>query len=257
MNEYLESFIAGLIQGITELLPVSSSGHLLLFSNLTGNELKIAEIAVIHIGTLISIMIAFYKDILKCFNLKIAIKVLISAIPAGIIGLVIEELLNINTNIPILIVLSLIVWGIILIVIDKKTATMKFRTTELKDVSLKQAIIIGLGQVLALIPGTSRSGVTTIFGIISGLDPKLALSYSFLTGIPLLAASGFYGTYKMVTSDTGTSNTTIIFIATATALITGIFAAFILKQYINKKIFTICGWYRIAIGIILALVLIF
>jgi undecaprenyl-diphosphatase len=179
--------------------------------------------------------------------------------------------LEFNLSSPYLIIFSLIFWGIGLILADKygrskklmkdrpqtltednnKSQSAKFEPNSkqsLKNINLKQAIIIGLGQCLALIPGTSRSGVTTIFGIISGLTPQNALRYSFLTGIPLIGASGSYAVLKLFTSSTLETPLPNMALATLVSFGVGLTAAYILKKFINKNILSICGIYRIILG---------
>lgn len=253
ISQTLQAIIAGIFQGITELLPVSSSGHLLLLDYIFQGNLQILEIAVLHLGTLASIFIVFRKDLKLYFNKDFLIKVLISSLPAGLLGFLLEEVFEINLTSPYIIIFTLIFWGILLIVADQKSTQSNKKTAnspnKLQNLSFKQAAIIGIGQCLALIPGTSRSGVTTLAGIFAGLKAENALRYSFLTGIPLISMSGFYALLKMLTSQDISASVTTITLGTFISFIVGLLAAYVLKKFINKNILTACGIYRILLGL--------
>ncbi len=252
LSETLQLIIAGIFQGITELLPVSSSGHLLLLNNIFGGDTAILDIAILHIGTLGSILFVFRDDLELYFDWNFLIKIMISAIPAGIAGFIMEEILRVNLASPALIIFTLIFWGIILIITDRFASRQTYnKDTKLTDISLKQALFIGLGQCLALIPGTSRSGITTMSGIAAGLSPANALRYSFLVGIPLITASGGFAVLKLISKGQMTTSSINLLTGTIVSFIIGLAAAYILKKYINRNILTICGIYRIVIGLIL------
>jgi undecaprenyl-diphosphatase len=261
MNSFnmFNSIIAGILQGATELLPVSSSGHLLILSKLTDSNLEILSVAILHLGTLASILIVFRKELKLYLDQNFLFKIFLSSIPAGILGFLIEEVLNLNFNNSNIIVFTLIFWGILLIVADRisdrrihNAKSSKESSTQtlhkLKTITFKQAIFIGLGQCLALIPGTSRSGVTTIAGIFSGLSADTALKYSFLSGIPLISLSGVYALVKLIFTDQLPTSPTSIGIGTLVSFGVGLLAAFVLTKYINRNILTICGIYRILIA---------
>lgn len=256
ISEIIQAIISGVVQGATELLPVSSSGHLLLLSQITGRSLEISEIAILHLGTLASIIIVM-KDKLKEFlNTKMIVNILISILPAGITGIILEEILNIKIGSPSIIVFSLIFWGIIMILADQLSRNKVFETKSLKDITRLQSAAVGAGQCLALIPGTSRSGITTITGIIAGISPETSLHFSFLSGIPLIAASGLYGSLKLFSGSVNTSiGITEIILATTISFVVGVIAAQIFKHFIKKRILTICGIYRIVIGLLIIIFL--
>ncbi|MDD3661524.1 MAG: undecaprenyl-diphosphate phosphatase [Candidatus Dojkabacteria bacterium] len=251
VSEILQSVLAGIIQGITELLPVSSSGHLLLLSETISIDLSLTGIAILHLGTLIAILIVFRESLVNYFRLDTAFKIGLSIVPAGLIGLLFEETIERSLGTPVIITFSLFVWGIVLILVDRLGKSRTSTTETVSTISIKQALSVGFAQVLALIPGTSRSGITTAAGIVSGLSPQAALSFSFLSGIPLLAGTGLYSVYEEVKNpsiDVGQ-----LIIATAVAAVTGIVAAYIFKKFIGKGILTASGIYRIVISIVLVI----
>lgn len=248
--EIIQAVISGIVQGTTELLPVSSSGHLLLLSQLTEQSLELPEIAILHLGTLASIVIAMKDKLREILNTKMLINILISIVPAGITGIIIEEILNIKIGSPSIIVFSLIFWGIVLIFVDQFSRNKDFKTQKLKDITPLQSAAVGIGQCLALIPGTSRSGITTITGIIAGISPETSLHFSFLSGIPLITASGLYGSIKFLSRNEPSSmGIGALILATLISFVVGVFAAQIFKRFIKRRILTMCGIYRIILGI--------
>jgi undecaprenyl-diphosphatase len=242
----IQSITAGAIQGITELLPVSSSGHLILFSKISNMNLEISEIAVLHLGTVAAILISYWKKIIKNLNIKTLANIVISIIPAGIVGFFLEDWIDENLSRPWIISLSLIFWGVILIVLDQT----KQNKTEISKIKPTQALTIGIGQILAFIPGTSRSGVTTVFGILAGIGKETAIDYSFIMGAPLIAVSGLY---SMILSSGESVQSANIVIATVTSFVTGIASIFLLRKFASKNILTYCGMYRILLGAVILL----
>ncbi|MEA3357235.1 MAG: undecaprenyl-diphosphate phosphatase [Patescibacteria group bacterium] len=253
ISETLYTLIIGAVQGATELLPISSSGHLILISEITSHEIGLIEIAFLHIGTLAALVVVSRNKIREILNRNALINILLSIIPAGLIGFWLKDIIEQELTHPLIIILSLVGWGIVMIIVDARALKKTFRTKTLSGVSRRQALTIGLGQALALIPGTSRSGITTITGIAVGLDPATALSFSFLSGIPLIASSGLYSLIKINLSQNSSINmsTANIILATIISFGVGIAAAWILKRFIKKRILTLCGIYRIILGILL------
>ncbi len=253
----IDAVLSGIIQGATELLPVSSTGHLLLFSAVTGTTLALSDIAVLHLGTLGSILVAMREKLKILLIPQFWVAIAVAAVPAGIIGFLFEDCIDANLGSPGTIAFSLAFWGAGMIGIDRWSKDRSFKTDSLSKITLYQAAFVGLAQMLALIPGTSRSGITTMAGILSGMSPSTALAFSFISGIPLLAGSGLYGATKTFsdTSITG-ERIALIIVATIVAAIVGIGAAYILKSRIQKGILTICGIYRILLSIALVLTIV-
>jgi undecaprenyl-diphosphatase len=252
-TDMLLSVLAGIIQGVTELLPVSSSGHLLLFSELTSIELTLMSVAVLHLGTLGALLIVMKDSLPLYFKKDTLFKVLISILPSGIIGFLFDDIIESMPGFPVVIVASLVIWGIGLILADRYAKTAK--ATGLESISTQQALLVGLFQPLAFIPGTSRSGITTIAGILGGLDGDTALRFAFLSGMPLLGASGGLALISLITDGTTSAEMSLIGIATAAAFFTGLGAGYILTKYIQRNILTVCGIYRIVLGVVLIAIL--
>ncbi len=247
----IQSIISGAVQGITELLPVSSTGHLILLDQLFGKNLQLTEIAALHLGTLAAIALVMRDKLKYYFNWKFLLILIPSFVPAGLIGFALQDFIDSKIQTVPVVIAALIIWGIILIAVDIYAKKQKPKTTSLDQVTFKQAIFVGIGQLLALIPGTSRSGATTVLGIASGMSPDTALFFSFLSGMPIIFASGTYGLLKAGIHSNGFS---LLLLGIGVSFVTGLIAAILLRKYINRRILTICGTYRIILGIVLSLI---
>ena len=192
--DLLEAFILGLVQGVTEFIPVSSSGHLELTQQLLGGRSNDFHLflELINIGTLFALLIFFRKriwkilvDIFKNKNWQLARNILITSVPAGILGLAFSKFIAsagfFSSLITIAVAMATV--GILMIFVEKLPSMKKLKNEE--ELSAGRAFLIGLAQTLALIPGTSRSGTTIIAGRLTGLDARAAAEYSFLASIPI------------------------------------------------------------------------
>jgi len=251
----LKVSILSIIQGITEILPISSSAHLLLTSQLLNVEMDTYLLSVLHLGTTIALCIYFstllFKDIFKKEKLSLYGKILISTIPAGILGLLFESLIEEKLRGNIIIATSLIIWGIIMIIIEKRKEPKEIN---FKDISWKQSVTMGVSQTIAFIPGGSRSGISTITGMLMGLNKYTSIQYSFLLGLPLLLAAPLYemlkGYPERVPSLYEITGIVIAGIISYIGLI-------LLKKLSKKNWLTFFGIYRIILGIIIIFLQVF
>ena len=195
--ELLKVVLLGLQQGITELLPISSSAHLILTARILGYEMDTYLLSVLHLGTTIALILHFweilFKDIFKKESINFYIKILISTIPAGLIGFFFESTIEQYLRSNLVISISLIFWGILMILVERIS---KKKEINLKDVTLKQSLTMGIAQIFALIPGGSRSGISTVAGILTGLNKYTAIQYFFVLGLPLLLLVPIYEIFK-------------------------------------------------------------
>jgi len=269
---FLEALFLGIIQGLTEFLPISSTGHLTIAGKLMGlisnenPEHWTSFIAVIQLGTLLAIIIYFWKDLWGIFidflkdnivkrnkfseqssNSKMGWLIILGSIPVAIIGLGFKDVIEgaFTKNLYV-IASSLIVLGIILALAEK---VGKFKR-DLKDITWKDTLIIGFAQSLALIPGSSRSGTTITAGIFLGLKRETAARFSFLLSVPAILGSGlleFYGSLEYIQFD-GLVNLAIATIASA---ISGYVTIAFLLSFLKKNSTVVFVYYRIAIGLII------
>lgn len=272
-----EAFILGIIQGFSEFLPISSSAHLTLAGKLMNvisddhPELWTAFVAVIQLGTLISILIYFRKDIIHITtdffkdNFKLKLKyseqtlnsrlgwmIAIGTIPIVFVGLVMKELIegSLTKNLY-LISISLIVFAIILAVAEKVAEHKR----DMKNIRVVDSLLIGIAQAFALIPGASRSGTTITGGLFMGLKRSDAARFSFLLSIPAVFASGLFELYSAF-EYLNTSVVTNLIIATLASAISGYIAIDFLLKFLKRHSTYVFVFYRIAIGVFILILLI-
>ncbi len=245
----LKIALLGFLQGFTELLPISSSAHLILSSKLLDIEMDTYLLSVLHLGTTVALIIYFYhflfKDIFTKKKISIYLKILISTIPAGLVGLLFESIIEQKLRGNILIAVSLILWGIVMVLIERRKEPSEI---EFEEISWKQSLVMGVSQIFALIPGGSRSGISTIFGMFTGLNKYTAIQYSFLLGLPLLLAAPVYQILKEYPQRV--LNIKDVFGILIAGVITYL-GLIILKKYSKKNWLTLFGIYRIILGILL------
>jgi undecaprenyl-diphosphatase len=246
----LNSIVAGTIQGVSELFPVSSSGHLLIFSQLTNLNLEITEIGILHLGSFVAIIIGMWDKIKVFRKGKTLFNVVVATIPAAVVGYIMKDWVAENLGESWIIAMSLIFWGGILILIDQMSRNRKFETKKIHDITPLQAIIVGIGQTIAFIPGTSRSGIAMVSGIVSGIEPKTAIEFSFLSGLLLIPGIGIFSLVNGINTQVSPF---CIAIATIVAATIGLVVIKFFRLFINKRLLTICGFYRIILGILVLL----
>lgn len=259
--------IIGIVQGITELLPISSTGHILMLGKvLNMGTISSSLLVLFHLGTTVAILLFYGKKLFKNFLKKekwtFYLKVFVATIPAALAGLLLDDFISEKLRSTWIIALSLIVWGIVMIILEKRKKGEKSERQEVSDIekiTWKQAILIGCSQVIALIPGTSRSGITTIAGILSGLEKYVALEFSFILSIPVLLGAFLLllreHPIKETILATGISSPLlgfgIIFLST---LIVGLLTLLLLKKVKKRNWLTVFGIYRIILGILLLII---
>jgi len=261
--ETIKIGILAIVQGITELLPISSSGHLILLGEYFDIPITTLILSIFHLGTTFAIILFFRKELFKNLFTKEKLlfysKILVASIPTGIVGFLFEKLISKRLRATWIIAVSLIVWGIVMILMEQKKKYIN--KEKIENVSWKQAISIGLSQTLALIPGTSRSGITTITGMLVGLDKYTALKYSFILGIPVLLGSSIYGIFKefggmkSLTMTTLSVSTIKMIVVAILPFIVGYISLILLKKFQKKNWLTYFGIYRILLGILTLILL--
>lgn len=256
--DIFQAILLGIVQGLTEFIPVSSSGHLEIVQHIFGfsGENFHLFLEFINLGTLLALLIYFHKRIWKIIknvfrerNYKLAINIVITSIPAGLAGLLLASWIEDNDFFSSLFTVSIAMGlvGLVMIFIDRIP-----HMSDLKDenqLTPKRALIIGLSQVLALIPGTSRSGTTIVTGRIVGLNSESAAEYSFLASIPIMCGVCL----KMFLSEKGriyfAENIDILFFSNLVAFIVGMFALhYVLKYLKQPKSLQSFGRYRMVVA---------
>lgn len=261
MLEIFKAIILGIVQGITEWLPVSSTGHLILveqFVKLNLSQIFVSTfMVVIQLGSILAVLTLYFKKLNpfdssksnkeKMDTINLWIKVIIAVIPSCILGLLYDDLIDSLFFNPITVSITLVLYGVIMILIENRNK--KPKVNDFSQLTYKLALGIGLFQCLALIPGTSRSGSTIIGAVLLGASRYIAAEFSFFLAIPtMIGASGL----KLLKAGAAFSGIEWIVLAVGfiTAFIVSVFAIKFLMDYIKKHDFKAFGWYRIVLGII-------
>jgi undecaprenyl-diphosphatase len=252
--EFLEVLILGLIEGATEFVPVSSTGHMILASYLMKLEntdfLKTFEV-VIQLGAILAIVGLYKERFLNSFT--IYLKLLVAFIPTGIIGLLAYSTIKYYLFSPLVVAVSLIAGGVVLILLDKKVEGRESAWVDLEKISYKNAFYIGLIQCFSMIPGVSRAAATIIGGAFNGFNKKQAAEFSFLLAVPtMFAASG----YDLLKTNMAFSQENILMLLAGmvVAFIAAWIAVKIFLKLLQQFGFKQFGYYRIAIGLVFLLV---
>lgn len=268
--EILKVLLLGVVEGITEWLPISSTGHMILVNeliklNVTEEFFSMFEV-VIQLGAILAVVVLYFKKLCpfgfnktreeKKSTWDLWFKVIVSCLPAAVIGLVADDWLDAHLYNAIVVSLMLIIYGILFIVVENFNKKRKTSVKDLAKITYKHALIIGFFQVLALIPGTSRSGATILGGLLIGLDRAVAAEFTFFLAIPVMFGASLLKLLKFGLAFTGTE---ILFLAIGmvSAFIVSIIAIKFLMKYIKKNDFKPFGYYRIVLGIIVLLFFLF
>ncbi len=267
--EILKAIIIGVIQGITEWLPVSSTGHMIIANeflklDISDGAWELFEV-VTQLGSILAVIILFFGKlnpfkkmgkaiIAKKQTMSLWLRVIIGVLPAAVIGLLLDDFLDKYFYNFITVAIALIVYGILFIVIESINQKRQFRCTDIDTLDKKTAFKIGCFQVLSLIPGTSRSGSTILGASILGVSRTPAAEFSFFMAIPvMLGATLLKGTKALLIDGLriSLSEALIILIGTLTAFIVSLAVIKLLMSFVKKHTFKVFGWYRIIFGIIL------
>lgn len=263
LTEWLKVLLLGIIEGVTEFLPVSSTGHLLIASELLNfaPHLRFTFEIFIQLGAIVAVVIFYFQDIFRQVRTVRSDRnvqhfwlcIIIAFIPAGVIGLLIHPYRE-AISAPPVITAALIVGGIILILIERLNIADRITSETLESITHRQALLIGIAQVVALIPGTSRSAASIIGGLLVGLDRKTATAFSFYLAIPTLGGATIF---QLITSLDEISANDLAFLLVG-AVISGLIAWLSIRwllRYISRNNFVIFGYYRIAVGVVLLILM--
>ncbi len=256
MHDLITTFTLGLVEGITEFLPVSSTGHLIIFNQWFSFSPEFSKVFDIFIqsGAIFAVVVFYFKEI---FDIAIWKKLLVAFVPAAVIGFLIGNAIEEKLFNSFVVAVALIIGGIILILVekyfDKNNDSLNFNSVEgdghiCEKIFYWQALVIGCFQCLAFIPGTSRAAATIIGGIASGLSRKTAAKFSFLLAIPTLVAASGYSLLKHIDS-VDMNGTIYLFIGFAISFVTAYLVVKWFMNYLSKHKLNLFGWYRIALGI--------
>lgn len=263
--EVLKVILLGIIEGITEWLPISSTGHMLLVDQFItlnmSDTYKEMFFIVIQLGAVLAVVVLFHKKmmpfqfkdkqapIIKTEILSLWLKVAVACIPGAIITLLLDDYIETHFHTPIVIAIALIVYGIAFILIENWNKNRIPRIQELSQITYITAFIIGIFQILSIIPGTSRSGSTIVGALLIGVSRVAVAEFTFFLAVPVMFGLSFIKILKFGLAFT-TAELILLVIGMLVAFIVSLIVIRFLMNYIKKHDFKIFGWYRILLGLI-------
>jgi len=256
----VEAVIIAIVEGITEFLPISSTGHMIITSSLLGIHkeefTKLFEVA-IQLGAIVSVVILYRKRFFPLNRWTFYLKLIVAVIPALALGFLFSDKIDELLESPLTVAIALLVGGVILLFIDKLFTTHTIDNE--KELGFSKAFFIGCWQCLAMIPGVSRSASSIIGGMQQKLTRNFAAEFSFFLAIPTMAAATGYKLLKAYKETpemlTNTDNLTMLIVGNVVAFVVALLAIKFFISYLQKHGFRIFGWYRIIVGIILLILI--
>lgn len=256
----IKAIIMGIVEGLTEFLPISSTGHLILAGSLldfTGEKVKIFEI-VIQAGAIFAVMWEYRAKIIAVVAglpsdrnaQRFAMNLLIAFLPAAFLGLLFAKKIKAVLFAPVPVALAFIIGGVVILWVEKRHRSVtRSRVDSVDDMTAMDALKVGIAQAFALIPGTSRSGATIMGGMLFGLSRKAATEFSFFLAIPTLLAATVYSLYKD-RALLSAADVPLFSVGTIAAFISAFFCVRWLLRYISTHTFSVFAWYRIVFGFV-------
>ena len=261
--ELLKSLLFGIVEGVTEWLPISSTGHLILLNELVrlnvSDEFWSMFEVVIQLGAILAVIVLFFHKLnpfapSKSVGQKketwiLWLKVILSIIPSGLVGILLDDWMDAHLHTPTVVAAALIVYGIAFLFLEKLRPQNASSVSQVGQISYRTALLIGCFQVLSVIPGTSRSGSTIIGGILVGTSRTVAAEFTFFLAIPVMFGASLL---KLVKFGFAFSSTELIIliVGVVVSFVVSILAIKFLMGYIKKHDFKVFGWYRIILGIL-------
>ena len=267
--EILKVFFLGIIEGITEWLPISSTGHMILVDEFlklnVSDEFKELFFVVIQLGAILAVPIVFWKKLFpfsknstkeeKGRIWSLWLKVVVGVFPAAILGLLLDDFLDEHLYNFVVVAIALVVYGVAFILVEKYKGGKEYRIDSVYDITYKDALVIGAYQVLSLIPGTSRSGSTILGGMLTGVSRTAAAEFSFFLAIPVMLGASALKVLKFFLEGFKATSFELILllIGIAVSFIVSLVVIEFLMSFVKKHSFKVFGVYRIALGALVLL----
>ena len=272
--EILKAVLFGIVEGVTEWLPVSSTGHMILLNEFV--HMNVSEdfwdmfLVVIQLGAILAVVLLFWKQlwpfrfakkdrkkgIIKTETMNMWFKIIVACVPAAVVGLLFDDFLEKYLYTPTVVAIMLILFGVGFIIIENGNRSKAARVRSLSQLSYKDAIIIGMFQLIAAVfPGTSRSGATILGGLMIGVSRTVAAEFTFFLAIPVMLGASLLkiGKFFLKGYALAAGEAVILLVAMAVAFIVSVLVIRFLMGYIKKHDFKVFGWYRIALGAVVLL----
>ncbi|MEE1032340.1 MAG: undecaprenyl-diphosphate phosphatase [Ruminococcus sp.] len=262
-SEILKVILLGIVEGITEWLPISSTGHMLLVDEFITlhmtDEFKEMFFVVIQLGAILAVVLLFWKkmfpfqftnkkeSIIKKDTFSLWFKVVVACIPGAVVTLLFDDYIDAHLHTPFVIASMLILYGIIFILVENQNKKRVPKVQTLSDITYQTAFLIGLFQVLSIIPGTSRSGATIIGALVIGVSRVAAAEFTFFLAVPVMFGLSAIKLLKFGFSFTG-AELMVLVLGMVVAFVVSVLVIKFLMGYIKKHDFKAFGWYRIVLG---------
>lgn len=270
MLDFIKVVILGIVEGITEWLPVSSTGHLILLGNLLKPSMSESFMemfnVVIQLGAIMAVVVIYFHKLnpfskkksqrQKMMTWQMWIKVAIASVPAAIIGLLFNDIIDRLFYKPLPVAVMLIVYGVLFIIVEDRNANRKPSVTKISQLSMSMLIWIGVFQMLALIPGTSRSGATIVGALLIGVSREVAAEFTFFLAIPVMFGASLLKLIKFGFAFTF-AEFGFLMLGCVVSFVVSILAIKFLMSYIKKNDFKVFGYYRIVLGGMIVIVTLF
>ena len=273
MLEILKAILFGIVEGITEWLPISSTGHLILLDEIF--RLKVSDEfyemfqVVIQLGAIAAVLVLFWEKLnpfsakkdekAKSLTWSLWIKVITAVIPSAVLGLLLDDWMDAHLYNHIVVAITLILYGVAFIYIEQRNRGLAPRVKSVHAIDLRTALLIGCFQCLSLIPGTSRSGSTILGGILLGVGRAAASEFSFFLAIPTMLGASFLKLVKFIISGVGMGfvEFLVLVVGCGVSFVVSLFVIRKLMEYVRRNSFAVFGLYRIALGIMVLLYFLF
>lgn len=267
--EMLKAVLFGVVEGITEWLPISSTGHMILLDEFVqlqmSDAFKTMFNVVIQLGAILAVVVLYFPKLwpfkrggkgvtswLRMDTVNLWIKVVVAILPSAIVGIPLDDWMDAHLHTAPVVAAMLVLYGVLFILIERRQAPhRRARIQSVEMIDMRMALAIGLFQVLSLVPGTSRSGATILGGVLMGCSRAAASEFSFFLAIPTMAGASLIKVLKFGLGFTG-EELLILLVGCVTAFVVSIVAIKTFIGYVKKHSFTAFGWYRIALGALVA-----
>lgn len=267
--EMLKAVLFGVVEGITEWLPISSTGHMILLDEFVqlqmSDAFKTMFNVVIQLGAILAVVVLYFPKLwpfkrggkgvtswLRMDTVNLWIKVVVAILPSAIVGIPLDDWMDAHLHTAPVVAAMLVLYGVLFILIERRQAPhRRARIQSVEMIDMRMALAIGLFQVLSLVPGTSRSGATILGGVLMGSSRAAASEFSFFLAIPTMAGASLIKVLKFGLGFTG-EELLILLVGCVTAFVVSIVAIKTFIGYVKKHSFTAFGWYRIALGALVA-----
>ena len=267
--EMLKAVLFGVVEGITEWLPISSTGHMILLDEFVqlqmSDAFKTMFNVVIQLGAILAVVVLYFPKLwpfkrgdkglmswLRMDTVSLWIKVVVAILPSAIVGIPFDDWMDAHLHTAPVVAAMLVIYGVAFILIERRQNPRKrARIQSVELIDMRMALAIGLFQVLSLVPGTSRSGATILGGVLMGCSRAAASEFSFFLAIPTMAGASLIKVLKFGLSFTG-AELLILLVGCVTAFVVSVVAIRTFIGYVKKHSFTAFGWYRIALGALVA-----